>query len=93
MDYILYIRTSKEGSQFLGLEAQKKAMVSFVEANGGNIKAEYREQVSGAKDDRLELNKALKHCKDIDATLLVSRLDRLSRRVAFIANLMDFYFF
>lgn len=89
MEYIFYIRTSKEGSQFLGLEAQMNALDKFIDANDGIKVASYVEQVSGAKDDRPELTKALAHCKSSGATLLVSRLDRLSRKVAFIANLMD----
>jgi DNA invertase Pin-like site-specific DNA recombinase len=89
MEYILYIRTSKKGSQFLGLDAQKNALNTFIDAYGGIEVASYIEQVSGAKDDRPELIKALAHCKKSGATLLVSRLDRLSRKVAFIANLMD----
>jgi len=86
--YISYIRTSKQ-EQKNGLEAQKSAINAFLSANGGDVLATYTEQVSGAKDDREELQKAIKHCKKTGATLLVSKLDRLSRRVSFIAKLME----
>jgi len=89
MNYIYYIRTSKEGSQYLGLEAQANSLDRFLEAYGGMKLATYIEQVSGAKNDRIELKKALAHAKKEDATILVSRLDRLSRKVSFIADLMD----
>lgn len=86
--YISYIRTSKQ-EQKNGLEAQKNAINAFLSANGGDVLATYTEQVSGAKDNREELQKAIKHCKKTGATLLVSKLDRLSRRVSFIAKLME----
>jgi DNA invertase Pin-like site-specific DNA recombinase len=50
---------------------------------------EYTEIESGAKCDRPELAAALARCKDAEATLLIAKLDRLSRNLAFIANLME----
>ena len=87
-DYIVYRRTSKQ-EQKNGLEAQQNAINAFLAANGGDVLETYTEQVSGAKDDGEELQKAIKHCKKVGATLLVSKLDRLSRRVSFIAKLME----
>ena len=87
-NYIVYRRTSKQ-EQKNGLEAQQNAINAFLAANGGDVLETYTEQVSGAKDDREELQKAIKHCKKTGATLLVSKLDRLSRRVSFIAKLME----
>lgn len=86
--YIAYRRTST-GSQNNGLEAQQNAINAFIEAQGGEIVESYVEQVSGRKNEREELNKAIKACKKHGATLLVSKLDRLSRRVSFIALLME----
>ena len=86
--YIAYKRTST-GSQHNGLEAQEKAIEAFISSQGGDIVETYTEQVSGRKDERVELQKALKACKKHGATLLVSKLDRLSRRVSFIAQLME----
>lgn len=86
--YIAYKRTST-GSQHNGIEAQEKAIEAFISSQGGEILETYTEQVSGRKDEREELQKALKACKKHNATLLVSKLDRLSRRVSFIALLME----
>ena len=54
-----------------------------------DVVQEFIEQESGGKNDRAELNQALRLCRKSGATLLVSKLDRLSRRVSFIANLME----
>jgi DNA invertase Pin-like site-specific DNA recombinase len=86
--YIAYIRTSTEGQQN-GLEAQQTAIEAFLSSYGGEVLETYTEQVSGAKDNRTELQNAIKACKKHNATLLVSKLDRLSRKVSFIANLME----
>ena len=86
--YIAYRRTST-GSQNNGLEAQQNAINAFIDTHGGEITDSYVEQVSGRKNEREELNKAIKACKKHGATLLVSKLDRLSRRVSFIALLME----
>ena len=88
MEYVTYIRTSTK-SQNNGLEAQQQTIDQFVANNGGSVVATFVEQVSGAKNDRAELNKALALCKRTGATLLVAKLDRLSRRVSFVAALME----
>jgi len=86
--YCSYIRTSTD-KQTIGLEAQKRTIQAYLEQHGGSIAHEYVEQVSGSKNNRQELNKALAQCKKEGHTLLVAKLDRLSRRVSFIANLME----
>ena len=88
MEYICYIRTSTK-SQTNGLEAQRNSIDQFLKSYDGVQIAEYCEMESGSKDNRIELQKALAHCKKIKATLLVSKLDRVSRRVSFIATLME----
>lgn len=88
MEYIAYIRTSTK-TQNNGLEAQQNTIDNFISNYGGEVVSTYEEQVSGAKNDRVELNKALAHCKRTGATLLVAKLDRLSRRVSFVASLME----
>jgi len=88
MEYIAYIRTSTK-TQNNGLEAQQNTIDNFISSYGGEVVSTYEEQVSGAKNDRVELNKALAHCKRTGATLLVAKLDRLSRRVSFVASLME----
>ncbi|WP_408999423.1 recombinase family protein [Syntrophus buswellii] len=88
--FIGYIRvsTDKQGKSGLGLEAQKKAIVDYL--NGGNwdLIAEYVEVESGKNDCRIELQKALQHCKMTGASLVIAKLDRLSRDLHFISSLM-----
>lgn len=88
MAYIAYIRVSTN-KQSLGLDAQRRTIKGFVSSSSGSVIAEYVERVSGAKDNREEMGKALAHCKRTGATLLVAKLDRLSRRVSFVANLLE----
>jgi len=89
MKFIAYIRvsTAKQGASGLGLEAQQAAIKAYM--NGGELLAEYVEVESGKRDDRPELNKALKHCKLTGAKLIIARLDRLARNVEFTARLMN----
>ena len=88
MEYISYIRTSTK-TQNNGLEAQQTTINNYINAYGGDIVATYTEQESGAKNEREQLNNAIKQCKKTGATLLVAKLDRVSRRVSFIATLME----
>ena len=88
MRYVSYIRTSTK-SQTNGLEAQRTSLDQFLKSYDGIQIAEYCEQESGSKDNRIELQKALAHCKKEKATLLVAKLDRVSRKVSFIATLME----
>lgn len=88
--YIAYYRVSTEGqgASGLGIEAQRMVAERFV-AGRGRIVAEYVEVESGRRADRPELRKALKAAKGQGATLLIAKLDRLARNVAFIANLLE----
>lgn len=89
--YIAYYRvsTDQQGRSGLGLEAQRAAVVQFVAARGGEIAAEYTEIESGRKSDRPQLAAALAECRRRKVTLVIAKLDRLARNVAFIAKLMD----
>ncbi|HVJ40003.1 MAG TPA: recombinase family protein [Dongiaceae bacterium] len=90
--YVSYIRvsTDKQGKSGLGLEAQREAVAQFVRARGGEIiSPEYREIESGKVNDRPELTKALKRCKLTGATLVVAKLDRLSRDLGFLMTLRN----
>lgn len=90
MKYISYIRisTTKQDISGLGAEAQRKAISNFIKPDDILI-AEYKEAESGKNDLRPELQKAIEHCKQVGATLLIQKLDRLSRNVAFIFMLRD----
>ena len=87
--YVSYFRvsTDKQGKSGLGLEAQKSSVGHYIEKYHGEVLDSFTEIESGKKADRPELEKALRRCKLTGATLVIAKLDRLSRDVAFIANL------
>ena len=90
MKYIAYYRvsTKKQGKSGLGLSAQKTAVKNFLKIDDELI-AEYQEVESGKNNQRIELLKALEKCKENKVTLLIAKLDRLSRNAAFIFTLKD----
>jgi DNA invertase Pin-like site-specific DNA recombinase len=87
--YVSYLRvsTDRQGRSGLGLEAQREAIHRFLQ--DGRLLREYIEVESGRRTDRPELSKALDHCRDTGAILLIAKLDRLARSVAFISQLME----
>jgi DNA invertase Pin-like site-specific DNA recombinase len=91
MEFVAYYRvsTARQGKSGLGLDAQKAAVASYVLGKGGKVAAEFIEAESGKNNDRPELQKALTEAKQIGAVLLIAKLDRLARNVAFISNLLE----
>ncbi len=92
--FIIYTRVSTEeqGKSGLGLEAQKRDVTIFLDNYAEQpfeVIAEFEDVISGKTSDRPELTKALDLARKTGATILVAKLDRLSRRVSFIASLMD----
>ena len=92
--FVSYKRvSSKEQSKSgLGLEAQERDIQLFLENYAETpceVVGEFVEVHSGADDDRPELNAAIALAKKENAVLVVSKLDRLSRRVSFLASLME----
>lgn len=85
----LRVSTRKQGKSGLGLEAQRAAVAEYAEREGLRIVAEYVEVESGKKASRPELAKALSHCRAAKACLVVAKLDRLARNVAFLSSLME----
>src|SRR5215468_6399890 len=85
-----YIRvsTAKQGRSGLGLEAQQAALMKFAEAEGYRFLATFTETESGADDNRPELNAAIERARKAKAPIIVAKLDRLSRDVAYISGLM-----
>lgn len=89
--FIPYYRVStrSQGDSGLGLDAQKSTVENYLKNNNGVVLNSYTEIESGkSSDNRPELIKALNQCLETDSTLLISKLDRLSRDVEFIAKLM-----
>lgn len=89
--YVAYYRvsTQKQGRSGLGLEAQKEAVAQHVRRDGGKVVAEFREVESGKRADRPQLALALERCRLTRAVLVVAKLDRLTRDVAFLCRLRD----
>jgi DNA invertase Pin-like site-specific DNA recombinase len=90
MTFIAYYRvsTDRQGTSGLGLEAQRAAVLRHIAT--GQLAAEYMEIESGKKHtNRPELLAALQECRRRKATLVIAKLDRLGRNVAFISALME----
>jgi DNA invertase Pin-like site-specific DNA recombinase len=90
--FVAYLRvsTTRQGRSGLGLEAQREAVRQFIAGSGGKLIApEFVEVESGKRNDRPQLDKALKRCRVTGATLVVAKLDRLSRNAAFLMTLQD----
>lgn len=89
--FVSYLRVStrKQEASGLGVEAQRAAVGDFIARMGGAALREFVETESGEENDRRELAAALAFAKRSKATLLVAKLDRLSRNVAFLSALME----
>jgi DNA invertase Pin-like site-specific DNA recombinase len=93
-ELISYLRVStrKQGKSGLGLEAQRRAVAAFAEAEGFEIISEFVEVETGkgadALDKRPQLAAAMKLAKKQKTPVIVAKLDRLSRDVHFISGLM-----
>jgi DNA invertase Pin-like site-specific DNA recombinase len=89
--FVAYYRvsTAEQGRSGLGLEAQRASVTNYL--NGGNwsLIGEFVEVESGKVNDRPQLAAAMAQCRLTGAKLVIAKLDRLSRNVAFLANLMD----
>lgn len=88
--YIAYYRvsTQKQGLSGLGLEAQKSDVHRFVQSKRVLV-SEYQDIESGKNNERPNLLRAIEECKKVKATLIIAKLDRLSRNAAFIFTLRD----
>jgi DNA invertase Pin-like site-specific DNA recombinase len=83
------VSTARQGASGLGLEAQRKVIEDFAAFRGAEVLARFTEVESGRKADRPELAKALHLAKVTGATLVIAKLDRLSRNAAFLLALRD----
>lgn len=89
--HIAYYRvsTKRQGRSGLGLEAQKNSVADFLNGGHWTLIDEFTEVESGKRSDRPELAKALALCRVMNAQLVVAKMDRLARNVAFISALME----
>jgi DNA invertase Pin-like site-specific DNA recombinase len=90
-NFVAYYRvsTANQGASGLGMEAQRAAVAAFITGGGADAKLlkSFTEVESGKRDDRPELAKALDHARLTGATLLIAKLDRLSRDAHFLLGL------
>lgn len=88
--FVAYYRvsTQKQGNSGLGLEAQRTDVSKFI-LKGGELISEFQDVESGKKNDRPNLIQAIEECKKQGATLLIAKLDRLSRNASFIFTLKE----
>jgi DNA invertase Pin-like site-specific DNA recombinase len=89
--YVAYCRvsTDKQGRSGLGLEAQQAAIHAFLRPGDELLDPLFVEIESGKRSDRQKLRAAVERCRRTGATLLIAKLDRLARNLAFVANLME----
>ncbi|WP_424627962.1 recombinase family protein [Bradyrhizobium sp. SYSU BS000235] len=89
--FVAYYRvsTDRQGRSGLGLEAQRKAVQEFLNGSALGAGLEFTEVETGKRNERPQLAKALAACRKHKAKLVIAKLDRLSRNLAFIAQLMD----
>ena len=87
--YVAYLRvsTQRQGVSGLGLQAQQEIIRNYL--SGEEPIAEFVEIESGRKTQRPKLHEALELCKKMKATLIVAKMDRLSRNVTFTSQLLD----
>ena len=89
--FISYVRvsTDRQGRSGLGLEAQAALIDRHIAQDGGVLIDTVLEIESGSLNERPGLQRALALCRRHKAILVIARLDRLGRRLAFLAQLLD----
>ena len=89
--FIAYYRvsTAKQGASGLGIEAQRDAVARYLNGGDWRIVAEFTEVESGRRSDRPELERALAAARVHRAPLVVAKVDRLTRSVAFLSRLLE----
>jgi DNA invertase Pin-like site-specific DNA recombinase len=89
--YVAYYRVSKmrKGRSSLSVQGQRAAVKKYLEKHPGKVVEEFSETESGRNDKRPQLLEALRICRMRRASLLIARLDRLSRSFSLISNLCE----
>ncbi|MFN9969699.1 MAG: recombinase family protein, partial [Phycisphaerae bacterium] len=89
--FVAYYRvsTDKQGRSGLGLDAQREAVMNYLNGGSWDLVGEFTEVESGRRKDRPQLLKALEAARKTKATLIIAKLDRLARNVHFISGLLE----
>ncbi len=89
--FVAYYRvsTDRQGRSGLGLDAQREAVHKFLDQRPHTLIAEMLEVESGRNADRPQLAEAFSLCRLHRATLIIAKLDRLTRSVAFVSNMLE----
>jgi DNA invertase Pin-like site-specific DNA recombinase len=90
-NFVAYYRvsTKRQGNSGLGLEAQQKSVLDYLNGGDWKLVGEFTEVESGRKNERGELQKAFAACRVHNSTLIISKLDRLSRNAHFLLGLKE----
>lgn len=83
------VSTDRQGKSGFGLQAQNETVQQFAILKQWQLIGEFTEVESGKKNNRPQLQEALKQCLKQKAVLVIAKLDRLGRNVAFISSLME----
>lgn len=83
--FVAYYRvsTDRQGKSGLGLEAQRASVMNYLNGGTWDLVGEFVEVESGKRSDRPRLTEALQACRKQKAKLVIAKLDRLSRNLAF----------
>lgn len=89
--FVSYLRvsTARQGASGLGLEGQRQAVLQYLNGGQWTLLGEFVEIESGKKADRPQLAAALDRCRLTGATLLVAKMDRLTRNLHFLTGLQN----
>lgn len=89
--FVAYTRKSTDKQSEDSFEAQQYAIEEYIKANKGVLIEVFQDTLSGREDNRPSLQQAIKACQDYNATLIVSKIDRLARRLPFLVTLREKY--
>ena len=89
--FVSYLRvsTDRQGKSGLGLEAQRHQVEQHLNSVGGDLVSELVEVESGKRNNRPKLHEAIALAKAYNATLIIAKLDRLSRNALFLLSLKE----
>src|SRR5438045_2198345 len=89
--FVAYYRvsTGKQGKSGLGIEAQRAAVAGYLNGGDWKIIGEFTEVESGKRADRPQLDLALAKARLHRVPMVVAKVDRLTRSVAFLSRLLE----